>query len=76
MNDLALHSVEQWSHLYPEVKIIGEVTVPQLMFFGTHHFKYSVYLEDHFVPSSLEKNGVCQLTHLPFLSQCCFKALI
>lgn len=72
INDLALHPVEQWSHLYPEVKIIGEVTVPQLMFFGTQHLKYSVY----FVPSSLGKNGLCQLTHLPFLSQCCFNALI
>lgn len=39
INDLSLHPVKQWSHLYSEVKIIGALTVPQLMFFGTQHLK-------------------------------------
>lgn len=72
INDFSLHPVEQWPHLYPEVKIIGEVTVPQLMFFGTQHLKYSVYLEYHFVPSSLEKNWCLPINSLAFLKSMLF----
>lgn len=68
INVLALHPVEQWSHLYPEVKIIGEVTIPQLMFFGTQHLKYNVY----FVPSSLEKKWCLPINSLAFFKSMLF----